>query len=68
MKNLLTQEHILKSIEGKITNGSTYIDSIVDFCSKNDLEIESVGEVIKKSSILKDKIKEEGVKLLLVKK
>lgn len=63
---IITQEYIIKSIQKKIDKNCTYIDAIVDFCNENNLEIESVAEVIKKSQILKEKVRSEGIKLLMV--
>lgn len=63
---IITQEYIIQSIQSKIDNNGTYIDSIIEFCQDNNLEIESVAEVVKKSQILKEKVKSEGVKLLMV--
>ena len=51
-----------------LANGVNYIDALVEYARKNDLEIEAVADIVKKSSILKEKIKSEAVKLRLVQK
>ena len=64
----LTPEKIHIAISEQIANGVPYIDALVDYATKNNLEIESVADVIKKSSILKEKIRTEAVELKMVKK
>ena len=64
----LTPEKIHIAISEQIANGVPYIDALVDYVTKNNLEIESVADVIKKSSILKEKIRTEAVELKMVKK
>ena len=67
MKNMLTAENILKAIDSKVNKGSSYMDAILDYADKNGLEVESIGEVIKKSPILKEKIKSEANILSMLK-
>jgi IMP cyclohydrolase len=55
-------------IASKLSNGATYIDALVEYAKENDLEIETVAEIVKKSSILKEKIREEAVAVRMVKK
>jgi len=40
-----------------------YIDAVLDYCAKNNLEIEAMADVIQKSPLLKSKIQEEAEKL-----
>ena len=47
-----------------MANGS-YIDAVVDYCLKSDIEIESIKKLL--SASLKDKIKTEAESLNLVK-
>jgi len=51
-----------------LSNGVNYIDALVEYARKNDLEIEAVADIVKKSTILKEKIRGEAVKLKLVEK
>lgn len=67
MRRILNQETILKEIEKQIKNGNSYMDSVLDYCEKNNLEVESIGEIVKKSPIIKEKIKKEAKNLLMVK-
>lgn len=64
----MTPEKIHHAISSMISEGVPYIDAIVDYAERNNLEIESVAAVIKKSSILKEKIRSEAVDLRMVKK
>lgn len=62
----LNSEYIMTEIENLIGNGATYIDAIVEFSERNDIEIEVVGEVIRRSPILKAKIHVEAEELNMV--
>mgnify|MGYP002641992627 CR=1 FL=1 len=64
----LTPEKIHLAISEQIANGIPYIEALIDYATRNNLEIESVADVIKKSSILKEKIRSEAVKLKMVRK
>ncbi len=55
-------------ISSKLAGGATYIDALVEYAKEHDLEIETVAEIVKKSSILKEKIREEAVAVRMVKK
>lgn len=63
----LTPEKIHLAISEQIADGVPYIDALINYAEKNNLEIESVAAVIKKSSILKEKIRSEAVLLKMVK-
>ncbi len=67
MRNILTQEVLLTAIQPKVQNGCSYLDAILDYADRNGIELESVGEVIKRSQILKEKIKMEALVLAMVK-
>jgi hypothetical protein len=64
----LTPEKIHMAISEQISKGIPYIEALINFAERNNLEIESVADVIKKSSILKEKIRTEAVGLRMVKK
>lgn len=63
-----TPDSIHQEISHMLSNGVTYIDAIVEYAKKNELEIETVAEIVKRSSVIKEKIREEAVKMKLVKK
>ena len=62
-----TPDSIHQEISYMLSNGVTYIDAIVEYAKKNDLEIETVAEIVKRSSVIKEKIREEALKMKLVK-
>ena len=62
-----TPEKIHKEIASYISNGSSYIDSLVEYSKKHGIEIETLGEIIKKSPVLKQKIRSEAQKMRLIK-
>jgi len=64
----MTPEKIHHEISAMISSGVPYIDALVEYAERNNLEIESIADVVKKSSILKEKIRSEAIDLRLVKK
>jgi len=62
----LTPDKIHHEISKHISRGVPYIEALVDFAEKNEIEIETVAQIVKKSSILKEKIRTEAVKLRMV--
>lgn len=64
-----TPEKIHLSIESKLIKGASYIDALIEYANENNLEIETVAEIVKKSPIIKEKIRGEAKdkKLLKVK-
>ena len=55
-------------IANKLAKGASYIDALVEYAKENDLEIETVADIVKKSSIIKEKIRSEAVAMRMVKK
>lgn len=64
----LTPDKIHHEIARHISRGVPYIDALIDFAEKNNLEIETIAQIVKKSSILREKIKSEAVDLRMVRK
>jgi predicted aldo/keto reductase-like oxidoreductase len=62
----LKSEQIMRDIEYYIDSGVPYIDAIVDYAEREGLEIEVVGEIIRRSPVLKSKIYDEAEKLNMV--
>jgi hypothetical protein len=67
MVELETPERIHFAIESKLALGSSYIDALIEYAKERDLEIETVAEIVKKSSIIKEKIRSEAKKNKLLK-
>jgi hypothetical protein len=63
-----TPENIHMEIADKLAKGATYIDALVEYARENDLEIETVADIVKKSSIIKEKIRAEAIAIRMVKK
>jgi predicted aldo/keto reductase-like oxidoreductase len=59
-------EKIHHEISKMLANGVNYIDALCEYARKNELEIETVADIVKKSTIIKEKIRSEAVKLKLV--
>jgi len=64
----LNSEFIMNEIQSLIGGGVTYIDAIVEFAERNQIEIEVVGEIIRRSPILKAKVHVEAEELNMVDK
>jgi hypothetical protein len=63
----MTPEKIHHDISKMIASGVPYIDALIHYAEKNNLEIESIADIVKKSSILKEKVRSEAVDLRMVK-
>jgi hypothetical protein len=62
----LTAESILKEVNGYVNNEVSYIDAIVHFAHKHDIEIELVGDIIRRSAVLKSKVREDAERFNLL--
>lgn len=62
-----TPEKIHLEIEEKLKSGVTYLDALVEYANEHELEVETVGEIIKKSKILKEKVRTEAAERRLLK-
>ena len=60
MVEIETPEKIHFAIEKKLSLGATYIDALIEYAKERDLEIETVAEIVKKSTIIKEKIRTEA--------
>jgi len=67
IKNAHTAEVIHHAISEKLTAGSSYIECLVEYAKKHDLEIETVAEIVKKNTTIKELVRSEASKLRLVK-
>jgi len=61
-----TPERIHHEIEGMLKKGVSYIDALCEYARINEIEIEVIADIVKKSTILKEKIKTEAVELRMV--
>ena len=63
-----TPEKIHHEISSMLSNGVSYIEALVEYSKIKNIEIETIAEIVKKSSIIKEKIRSEAIIMRLVKK
>ena len=61
-------EKILKEISGYVNNEVSYIDALVHYAQKHDVEVELIGEIVKLSPVLKSKVRNDAEKYNLMEK
>ncbi len=66
--NRLNSERIMIDIAKHIEAGVPYIDAVVEYAATNELEIEVIGEIIRKSTVLKANIYREAEELNMIEK
>jgi hypothetical protein len=64
----LSAEKIHHDIAEMLSKGSTYIEAIVEYAKNKEIEIETIAEVVKKSPVIKEKIRSEAVSMKMVKR
>lgn len=63
----MSKEKFAEKIESMVLkSGLNYIDSIVEYCQQNNLEIEAASKLV--SKVLKEKIKADAVELNYISK
>jgi hypothetical protein len=62
-----TPEKIHHDIAEMLSKGIGHIDALVLYSERENMEIETVAEIVKKSDILKEKIRAEAIKMRLLK-
>lgn len=67
MVDIETPEKIHFAIEKKLASGSSYIDALIEYAKEKDVEIETVAAIVKKSSIIKEKVRAEASSMKLLK-
>ena len=61
VNSMIDTAEFLKEIERMTEEtGSDYIDAIVEYCSKHNLEIETAAAIVKKSELIKSKLQQEA--------
>jgi len=67
MSNMqLTAEVILKEVENYVNKDVTLIDALVHYSEIHNVEIELIGEIIRRSVVLKSKVREQAETLNLM--
>lgn len=59
-------EKIHHEISHMLSKGVTYIDALVDYSKKHNIEIETIADIVKKSTIMKEKIRAEAISMKTV--
>lgn len=62
----LTAETILREVEKYVNNDVSLIDALIHYSETNNIEIELVGEIVRRSVILKSKVRDQAEKLNLL--
>lgn len=62
----LKAEQILKEISDWINEDVTIMDALIHYADKNDLEIELIGEIVRRSPVLKAKVREDAERIRMV--
>ena len=61
-----TPERVHHEIQQMLSSGVSYIDALVEYARINELEIETVADIVKKSTMLIEKVRSEAVEARLV--
>ena len=64
--NKMKPEEIHREISKYVNKDVSYIDALVYYAEKHDLEIEVLGEIVRKAPIIKSKVRDDAEKLNLV--
>jgi ribosomal protein S1 len=65
----INAEKIIREISSIVSGTDvTYIDALVHYAEINDIEIQLVGEIVKRSQVLKAKVAEDAERLRLIDK
>jgi hypothetical protein len=63
-----TPEKIHMEISSRLAKGVPYIEALVEYAKEKNIEIETIAEIVKKSPVIKEKIRSEAVNMRLVKR
>lgn len=63
-----TPEKIHFEISKMLSSGVSYIEALVEYSKATNIEIETIAEIVKKSAVMKEKIRSEAISMKLVKK
>lgn len=61
-----TAESILREVEQYTNKDVSLIDALVFFSEKHNVEIELIGEIIRRSVVLKAKVRDDAERLNLI--
>lgn len=61
-------EKIHHAIASRLAKGVSYIEALLEYAKNNNIEVESIAEIVKKSDIIKEKVRSEAISMRLIKK
>ena len=61
-------EDFISDIESIVKEGVSYMDALVEYAKRNNLEIETVGNIVSKIPVIKEKLTKESETLNLLPK
>ena len=64
----LKAEQILKEIAKWVNEDVSFLDALAHYADKHDLEVELIGEIVRRSPILKAMVREDAEKLNMLEK
>ena len=64
----LTAESILREVSKFVNEDVSYIEALVHYSELHGIEIEVIGDIVRRSQIMKAKVHEDAEKLNLVEK
>jgi hypothetical protein len=64
----LTAESILREVSKYVNEEVSYIDALVHYADIHGIEVEVIGDIVRRSQIMKSKVHEDAEKLNLVAK
>ena len=60
--------NIMKEVDRYVNKDVSYIDALIEYASKHNIEIELLGEIVKRSAVLKAKVRDDAETLNLIEK
>jgi hypothetical protein len=67
MLDTLSPDKIHRDIEDMLSKGSSYIEALVEYSKRKNIEIETIAEIVKKSAVIKEKVRTEARSNKLIK-
>jgi len=62
------EEIVIEEVASYVNKDVTYIDALLHYANKHDMEIELVGEIVRRSVILKSRVASDAENLNLIEK
>jgi hypothetical protein len=68
MIETLSADKIHHDIADMLSKGSSYIEALVEYSKKKNIEIETIAEIVRKSPVIKEKVRTEAINMKMVKR